>query len=199
MKKTILISTLLGLFSLLCHPQIAEKAEDISPLLVGETLPNETIVNFNNEPVELFSLLEEKSTVLVFYRGGWCLYCNAQLSGLAQAESEILKLGYQIIAISPEDFQNIQSTVNKDDINYKVYSDPDGNLIQKVGIAYKTKNTSKFFISVRTKGDTSELLPVPTVMIINTKGEIVFEYINLNISKRLSPELLLAVLNNINE
>jgi peroxiredoxin len=197
MKKSILFVMFLGLVSIIAQAQIADKPEDISPLLVGESLPNETLVNLNNEPIELYSVLKVKPTVLVFYRGGWCPYCNAQLSALAQSESEILKLGYQIVAISPEDYQNLQPTIAKDSIRYQVYSDPNGILIQKMGLAYKTKDVSKFFISPRTKGDVSELLPVPAVMIVNTKGEILFEYINVNISMRLSPDLLLAVLNNI--
>ncbi len=194
MKKTFFFCIITGLLSFSVQAQIADKKEDISPLLVGESLPNEKLINLKNEPVELYSILKEKPTVLVFYRGGWCPYCNAQLSGLAKAEQEILKLGYQIVAVSPEDYKNLQPTIDKDSIRYQVYSDPGGNLIQKTGLAYKTKDVSKFFISPRTKGDVSDLLPVPTVMVVNTKGEILFEYINVNISERLSPEMLLAVL-----
>lgn len=197
MKKMFFLFVISGLFPLLVHSQIADKKEDISPLLVGESLPNEKLIDLKNEPVELYSILKKKPTVLVFYRGGWCPYCNAQLSGLAKAEQEILKLGYQIVAISPEDYKNLQPTINKDSIHYQVYSDPGGNLIQKTGLAYKTRDVSKFFISPRTKGDVSDLLPVPTVMVVNTKGEILFEYINVNISERLSPEMLVAVLRTI--
>ncbi len=180
-----------------CNAQIAEKSEDISPLLIGETLPNENIVNSNNIEVELLSLLKLKPSVIVFYRGGWCPYCNLQLAALAQAENEILKLGYQIIAISPEDFKNITSTTSTDSVKYQVFSDPGGNLIQKVGIAFKTPLLTKGYISTKTKGDVSQLLPVPTVMVANTDGEILFEYINPNYKKRITKQLLLAVLSNL--
>jgi peroxiredoxin len=40
--------------------------------------------------------------ILVFYRGGWCPYCNLQLSELRLVESEAKALGYRMIAISPD-------------------------------------------------------------------------------------------------
>jgi peroxiredoxin len=199
MRRVILFGAFLLLFSTENFAQIADKAEDICPLMVGETLPNEQVMNIENKPVELFSILKQKPTVLVFYRGGWCPYCNTQLAGLVEAEPEILKLGYQIVAISPEDNQNLIPTVEKDSIKYQLFTDPGGNLIQKVGIAFKTKIPSKIYASSKTKGKVSDVLPVPTVMILNTEGEILFEYINPNYKIRLSTKLLLAVLNGLEE
>ena len=43
----------------------------------------------------------------------------------------------------------------------------------------------------------SDLLPVPTVMIVNQKGVIQFEYINPNYKERLSSEMLLEVLKTL--
>lgn len=199
MKRALLYSAIVFLFSTENFAQIANKAEDICPLLVGETLPNEQIMNLENKAVELFSILKQKPTVLVFYRGGWCPYCNMQLAGLAEAEPEILKLGYQIVAISPEGNENLQPTIEKDSINYQLFSDPDGNLIQKVGIAFKTRTPSKIYASTKTKGKVSDVLPVPTVLIVNTEGEILFEYINPNYKERLSTKLLLAALHGLEE
>lgn len=179
------------------YAQIAEKAEDVSPLLIGETIPNETIYNAKNEPIQIDKILKEKPTVLVFYRGGWCPYCNLHLAALGEAEADILKLGYQIIAISPENYQNIQPTVEKDKINYKVFSDPKANLTQKMGLAFKTNQKTLDYLSTKTKGEVSEALPVPAVMVVNTDGEILFEYINPNYKKRLTSALLLAVLQNL--
>lgn len=47
------------------------------------------------------------------------------------------------------------------------------------------------------KGKTSDVMPVPTVMIINKEGVIQFEYINPNYKERISGEMLLAVLKTI--
>ena len=113
-------------------------------------------------------------------------------------EKDILELGYQIVAISPDDYRNLKPTIQKDNINYTLLSDPNGNFIQDIGIAFKTPDTMKSFIATKgQKGETSGALPVPTVMVVDQKGEIKFEYINPNYKVRISGEMLLAVLKTI--
>lgn len=179
------------------YAQIAAKAEDICPLLIGETIPNADLLDAEGKSVKLKTIINQMPSVLVFYRGGWCPYCNKQLSGLAAIEKDIIKLGYQIIAISPDEFLNLKNTEQTDSINYKLFADPNARLIQDIGIAYKTPLLAKAYISSKTKGKVTDILPVPTVMIIDTKGDILFEYINPNYKVRLSPEVLLAVLKSI--
>ncbi len=192
------ISLLLFMFvSSLVFTQVPENPEDVSPLLVGEKIPEAMITNLNGDDVSLQQILKEKPTVLVFYRGGWCPYCNNQLSGLAEIENEVLSEGFQIVAISPDNHQMLSKTMTKDEINYQLYSDKEAKLIQAVGIGFKTPESNKKYIFNKTNFEPSEILPVPTVMILNTKGEIVFEYINPNYKVRLDEKLLLAVLKAI--
>jgi len=49
------------------------------------------------------------------------------------------------------------------------------------------------------KGKTAEVMPAPTVMIVDQKGKILFEYINPNYKERLSEEMLIAVLKVLQE
>jgi len=193
MKRT-LTALFICLTLITAKAQIAEKAEDICPLLIGESITNATVINGKNEKVKLMSVLEAKPTVLVFYRGGWCPYCNLQLSALGESEAEILEAGYQIIAISPESYENIKPTIDIDKIKYQVFADPDGKLLQQVGIAFKANEKTKGYIKQKTKGKVSDILPVPTVMILDTKGVILFEYINPDYKVRMSKDLLMAVL-----
>ena len=196
MKKLILISLLfIGCSNEISIPTVAE---DISPILIGETLPNAYFQNAEGESVQLKAVLEEKPTVLVFYRGGWCPYCNVQLSGLVDIEEEVLELGYQIVAISPDDFKNLQATIENNNTKYKLLSDPNGEFIQQIGIAFKTSSSLKEYITGKgQKGETSSVMPAPTVMIVDKKGVIKFEYINPNYKERISGEMLLSVLKTL--
>lgn len=180
------------------NSRIAEKAEDTRPILIGATLPNAELKDQNGMVVHLNDILNNKQTVLVFYRGSWCPFCNVHLAALATSQEEIIKLGYQIIAISPDDYQNLIPMIKEDQLNYKLYSDPDGKLIQQIGLAYKPNDQTKSFIESKTIGATTEILPVPTLMIVNGQSEILFEYINPDYKHRITQKLLLAVLNNIN-
>jgi peroxiredoxin len=196
------LKSVLGILCFWCSTsvsaQVPENAEDICPLLFGESIPKATLQDSEGKQVELSKLLGNKPTVLVFYRGGWCPYCNVQLSGLVKIEKEILDLGYQMIAISPDDYRNLQTTESKESINYTLLSDPDAKFIQQMGIGFKTPLMLKGFIATKgQKGETSEIMPVPTVMIVNEKGKILFEYLNPNYKERISGEMLLAVLKTI--
>ena len=196
MKKLLFIS--LVLIGCTNQSPIPLVAEDISPILIGETLPNANFQNVEGEYVQLKALLEEKPTVLVFYRGGWCPYCNVQLSGLVEIEEDVLELGYQIIAISPDDFKNLQATIENNNTKYKLLSDPNGKFIKEIGIAFKTSSSLKEYITSKSqKGETSSVMPAPTVMIVDKKGVIKFEYINPNYKERISGEMLLSVLKTI--
>ena len=196
------LKSVLGILCFWCSTsvsaQVPENAEDICPLLTGESIPKATLQDSEGKQVELSKLLGNKPTVLVFYRGGWCPYCSVQLSGLVKIEKEILDLGYQMIAISPDDYRNLQTTESKESINYTLLSDPDAKFIQQMGIGFKTPLMLKGFIATKgQKGETSEIMPVPTVMIVNEKGKILFEYLNPNYKERISGEMLLAVLKTI--
>jgi peroxiredoxin len=196
MKKILLLSLLL----IGCSNQqsIPLVAEDISPILIGETLPNGNFQDVEGEFVQLKAILEEKPTILVFYRGGWCPYCNIQLSGLVEIEEDILELGYQIVAVSPDDYKNLQSTIENNSTKYKLLSDPNGEFIQEIGIAFKTSSSLKeYIIGKGQKGETSSVMPAPTVMIVNKQGVIKFEYINPNYKERISGEMLLSILKTI--
>jgi peroxiredoxin len=68
-------------------------------------------------------------------------------------------------------------------------------LIQQVGIGFKTSLKLKGFITTKGQvGEISEIMPVPTVMILDEKGKILFEYINPNYQERISSEMVLTIL-----
>ena len=177
--------------------QIYPTANDVKPLLIGQKIPNATLQNLDGKDVELESLMAEQPSVVVFYRGGWCPYCNAQLAGLAKIENEIKDLGYQIIAISPENFQNIPEVAKKDKVSYTLLSDNGGNLIQRTGIAFEMPDNYKKGLSSKVKGNLTPILPVASVFIVNRSGEIMFEYINPDYKIRLPEDMLLAVLKSM--
>ena len=191
MKKLIAIV----LFSLTFNTQaqIAENAEDISPLLIGEKIPDIELTNIDGKEVSTKEIFHKK-TVLVVYRGGWCPYCNRQLADMQDIESQILELGYQIVAVSPDSPKFLKETESDDKLNYALYSDSEGKFSQAIGIAFK-KDKPK--LDKYSEGKNPGFLPVPTVYVLNEKQEIEFMYINPNYATRLKGELLVAVLKNL--
>lgn len=198
MKKSLMSALVLSLFfSMSLSAQLPTKAEDVSPLLIGETFPNTMLTGTDGKSVAFLELAKEKPTVLIFYRGGWCPYCNAQLAAVGKQEAEILKLGYQVIAVSPDEVKNLQATATKDSVAYRLFSDAAGEFTKATGIAFQAPEKYNQFLFDASGGKNAGFLPVPAVFVLNTKGEILFEYINPNYKNRLDEALLMATLKAI--
>jgi peroxiredoxin len=185
--------------------RVAENADDIHPLLVGAKVPDVVLMDVEGEPVKLYSLLSKKPTVLVFYRGGWCPYCNLQLSQLHTIENEVIELGYQIVAISADRFENAEKSVDKHNLHYTLLSDSAKIAAEAFGLAFKVdeetlERYTKIGIDLEAaSGVNDHILPVPAVFIVQKDGIITFEYVNPNYRVRLNAQVLLAILKAENE
>lgn len=195
MKKIALSILSLSLMSVsILHAQISEKAEDISPLLCGEIIPDMYLINMDGKVTSTHYLFKEKPTVLIFYRGGWCPYCNEHLAEIGKLEEEIVALGYQILAVSPDAVAGLEETGLKNELKYELLSDATGAFTQAVGIAFKAPDQYEKRLFEVSNGQNKGFLPVPSVFVLDEKGEILFEHINPNYRTRLKGELLMAVL-----
>lgn len=176
------------------------KPEDISPLLVGESIPVLTLPTADGKSFDLNKSVSEKPTILVFYRGGWCPYCSKQLAGLQEIEQDLATMGYQVLAVSTDSPENLTKTMVKEKLSYTLLSDADISAAKKFGIAFKApKNYDKFLPTTSGGKNVDKLLPVPAVYILSKKGVILFEYINPNYNQRLSASLLKAAAMSLKE
>ncbi|MFV8373506.1 peroxiredoxin-like family protein [Flavobacterium sp. LB2P74] len=199
MKKIICLALFAIGLSIHAQNDLPKLATEIAPLLIGEKIPNFNLKSVENTNVNLTELISKKRTVLVFYRGGWCPYCNAHLAALGEAEKQLLDLGYQIIAISPDAPKSLKVTDDKEKLNYLLLSDSTGELSKAVGIAFQAPENYKSRITQGSEGVNSSFLPVPAVFILNVNGEIEFEYITPNFKNRISNALLIAVAKSLNK
>lgn len=201
MKHILLLTICLFSFNLLAEHRIAQNPEDIKPLLNGMTVPKVSLQDATGKTVELSSVLKQQDTVLVFYRGGWCPYCNLQLAALREIEPKLKALGYQLIAVTPDSPAAVQASLKdtKDAaITYTLLSDSQFNLSSAFGVAYyldeKTSatylNTYKLNLN-KEQSSGKVVLPVPAVFIMNKDGLVQYSYQHINYKVRLQPELLL--------
>ncbi|WP_293746620.1 peroxiredoxin-like family protein [uncultured Paraglaciecola sp.] len=177
--------------------QIADSAYNVTPLLIGQSAPNSKLQTVDGDPVSLKALTMQKPTVLIFYRGGWCPYCNRQLAGLKDIEGQLDELGYQILAISPETPAQLQAQKLQTKFSVRLLADPDLEAISGFGIGFyvedekRTTYKSKWDINLTSDKKTgSAVLPAPAVFILDTQGKVKFSYVNPDIKIRISPELL---------
>jgi peroxiredoxin len=196
---------ILGLFILflivpakaLDRTQIADTALNVTPLLIGQSAPNSKLKTVDGDPVSLKALTMQKPTVLIFYRGGWCPYCNRQLAGLKDLEGRLDALGYQILAISPETPAQLQEQKLQTKFAVQLLADPELEAISGFGIGFyvpdekRTTYKSKWDINLNSdKNSGKAVLPAPAVFILDTNGKVLFSYVNPDFKTRISPELL---------
>ena len=178
--------------------KIAASAEDICPLLVGAKIPTITIKTHDGADFDLNAVVAQKPTVLIFYRGGWCPYCNLHLGELQKIEPDLLNLGYQIIAISVDRFEKLAPTIEKQKLNYTLLADNQARATTAFGLAYEVNDAmferlKKFGMDLQeASGQTHHILPVPAAFLIGTDGVIKFSYVNPNYKVRVNAEVLLA-------
>lgn len=194
----------LALFSLpLARPlgaqpgKIAASAGEVAPLREGSKVPDVNLRTLKGHEVSLRSLVAEKPTVLVFYRGGWCPHCNRHLSGLKDVEKELAGMGYRLLAVSPDNAKHLRETLGKNDLSYTLLSDSSMEAAKAFGLAFKVdaetvKRYEKWNIDlVKSSGRKHHLLPVPAAYVIKKGGRIAFAYWDADYKTRIDPRALL--------
>jgi peroxiredoxin len=166
---------------------------------IGDLVPNVDLIGTEGSTYSLKNIIEGKKTILVLYRGGWCPYCTSQMSGLAKVQKEISAQGYQIIGITGEDLGLTGKFSESHNLPYKVFTDKGIILAKKLSVAYKvddaTLNKYKGYGIEIADG----ILPVPTLLVLNTNGIIEYVYAEPDYKVRLSTEELMNKLNSIKE
>ncbi|MGL4357838.1 peroxiredoxin-like family protein [Cetobacterium sp.] len=156
---------------------------------VGDKIENSKLLNSLSEEVELIEILDNKPSIISFYRGTWCPYCNLELA----AYNKILqnKKEVNMIAISPE---KPDSSVDTANLNFKVFSDINNELAKKLNLAFDITETIEevykgFGIDLEeSQGNKDRILPIPATYIVNSSREIVYAYIDADYTKRAEPK-----------
>jgi peroxiredoxin len=175
---------------------VANEFAAVKPLAVGAQIPDGRLRDLNGEELGFLKTATEKPSVVIFYRGGWCPYCNIQMEQLITLEPRLKVLGYQILAISPDSPASMRESLKKHAINYRLLSDSTLALTQKFGLAWKVGKMENFIKKiqginlVKASGQDKLWLPVPAAFVIDRKGRITYEFYDPNYTRRVDPEEL---------
>ena len=170
----------------------------------GTVAPDFVLPDTNGRLVRLRSLLSQGPVVLIFYRGGWCPYCNLHLRGFQRALPELQKYNAQIVAISPQLPDNSLSTQEKDQLTFLVLSDLGNKVASEFGIVFKLgKQLQELYrqfghpLDLFNGPDGAQHLPVPATFLIDRKGTIQLAHVDVDYTRRLDPDHVIAKLNEV--
>jgi peroxiredoxin len=145
-------------------------------------------------------LLRNGPLAIVFFRGRWCAYCNAQLSALQEMHSEIAAAGASLVAISPQTQKHSYMTRDMHKLRFPVLSDAGNQVARKFGLVYRlSPEMQAMYESIMTKlpgynGDQSWELPLAATYVVQQGGKILWARVDADWRKRPEPEEILKVL-----
>ena len=171
---------------------------------VGDVLEPFTLDDATGTPVGLAQLVESGPAVIVFYRGGWCPYCNLALRTYQQELLPQLEaFDARLVAISPQSPDESLSTVEKIALEFTVLSDPGARLADQIGIAFEQaddvlaaqRNLGLDLTKVNAEG--AIRLPRPTVLVVDQDRIVRFVDVQPDYTARTEVADIIAALTKL--
>lgn len=168
-------------------------------LRAGERAPDSDLVAVTGERFRLSSAWATRPAFLVFYRGGWCPFCNLQLHQLAEALPEFERRGVGIVAISVDLPGAEARTQAKQGVPFPMLSDPRlvahraFNVIHVADDAQVQRLASMAIELEAYAGQTHHSFAISSIFLVDTAGVIRFAHVDDDYETRPSPRQLLEI------
>lgn len=150
----------------------------------GEKFPRLTVTPANGEDLELPDALEGHYGVVLFYRGSWCPYCNAQLRAIQRAAESLAEVNAHVIALSVDDKSTTAELVAKLGLTFPVGYGADAHAVAEVTGAFV--NPEPVFLQ-------------STGFILDPAGRVVLSVYSSGAIGRLVPEDVVGMIRYIRE
>jgi peroxiredoxin len=171
---------------------------------VGTTLPDADLLDPYGASTTLYRSVGDQLSVVVFYRGAWCPYCNIALNSYqSELVPELARRGVRLIAISPQAPDASLSMQEKNGLTFTVLSDPGNQLAKAAGIL--TAPSSEVRAAQLQLGldltavnaDGTIQIPMPTTIIVTADHLVRWVDVHPDYSTRSEPDQILAALDRV--
>lgn len=182
--------------------EVAESGVLESALREGDMAPMFSLPGATGDTVALGELLARGPIVIVWYRGGWCPYCNIQLNDMQVVLPRLRELGAELVAISPEMPDSALSTKERSALAFPVLSDPGNEIARQFGIVYSipadVRQAFEGMLDIPSyNGDSSWELPLAVTYVIDRDGVIRYAFVDPDYRKRAEPSAVIAALQRL--
>jgi len=171
-------------------------------LAIGAPAPDAHVQTITGEATTLAALYAAGPTMVVFYRGGWCPFCNFQVHELSEHHARFVERGVQLVMISVDRPEEGARTSAAYEIPFTVLSDSD----LSAHTAYHVLNVVDDETLERYRGMGLDLsassgrdhhtIAVPSVFVVRD-GNIIFRHVDRDYRTRPSAAQLLEVLDGL--
>lgn len=169
----------------------------------GDIAPDFILPDADGRTVRLYTELKRGPVVLVFYRGGWCVYCKIHLRSFQKVLPEFKAAGARVLAISPQLPDKSLTTREQDKLAFPVLSDVGLNTTRAFGVAFELpKKLLDLYADFGHPLETfngvagSKELPMPATFLIRADRIIAYAHVEADYTRRSEP---LGILNLVRE
>lgn len=170
-------------------------------LKVGAQVNSVNIFQANGDKYALAQAWRNKPALIVFYRGGWCPFCNAQIRELSVNYHKFEKASVQPVLISTDLADRASMVEAKYDIPFPVLSDPDlkahtmFNVILTLDEKTVEKYKKRYGIDLQQwSGREHRSFAVSSAFLVGKDGKILFSHAPKDYRKRPSVDQLLKII-----
>ena len=160
---------------------------DSTHLMVGGKLPAFTLPDIDGNQFDSASL-EGAPAVLLFYRGNWCPLCMAQIREMAGRYQDMAAMGIRVLMISPQPEELSRKLASQYDVPFLFLVDEENRVAESLGIAVKNG------VPVGLPGGYAPDTVLPTLVVTNERGTILYSDQTDNYRVRPEPDIFLAIL-----
>jgi peroxiredoxin len=164
----------------------------------GDLAPDVTLPDAYGRPTRLSDCWARGPLVVIFYRGGWCSYCNLQLRAWEAHADELGSLNASLVAISPQTPDNSMTTAEINALAYPVLSDSALAAADGFDISFTLPpELVDFYGAVGVdvpvfNGNGQWVLPVPSTFVIDEAGTIRLAHVDEDFRRHPEPRDVLA-------
>jgi len=156
-------------------------------LEVGKPLPEFSLKDSEGNLITSKEMGSQASLIM-FYRGNWCPLCMAQIKEVAGQYRELEKRGIKIYMVSPQSEGHTSSLAKRFEVDMNFLIDEESKAADSLQIIAK----NGLPMGLQALGYDSDTV-MPTVVMTNNKGEIIFADLTDNYRVRPEPEDFLKV------
>lgn len=170
---------------------------------VGREIEPPALKDLGGNTIDLAAATAGHPYVLMFYRGGWCPYCNVTLQAYVRAYPEIEAHGAKLVAVTPELPGKAVETAQKNGVPFTVAIDEGNAFARSLGLVFDLP------LSLRPQyraigidlpewnGDESHELPIAATYVVDAGGIIRWAFVDANFTSRAEPAEVLAAVREV--
>jgi len=155
----------------------------VEPTVVGNEAPDFELESTRGDAVRLSDTLDNGPTVVVFFRGYWCSYCQETLRTYSHLNYDLWRhFDVDVLPVTRDSVPDLVEMRDRFDLTVELLSDPD---LEATRAYTDTEDNAKH-------GE----IPVPATFVVDTDGVVRFGEIGRDPADRVNANLVRHIVKN---